>query len=293
MEFESSMDLTTQISEQFQLFLIATFISMMTFSYAWKKNFFHLGHTHYVVIHGLDVLKAFGYFILAQVVIVPAFTVVLFGLLYNQKMDNFMLTNREQAFVNMLAIFGGLSAVMGAFFSLHPYQRRDIWGHNSSWFHNILVGIATWFVSYPFVLAFNQFISIMVLIITKVQPIDQTAVKHFKHILNDPLLFFINGLGVVLIVPIAEELLFRGFLQSWLKEKFKDTKKGIVLASIVFAFFHFSPSQGISNIELISSLFVLSCFLGFIYERQKSLWASIGLHAFFNAMSLIMIIFED
>lgn len=288
-----TIDLATQIIEQFHLFLIAAFFSLITLTFAWKKGFFHLGHTHFVVIHALDVLKAFGYFILMQVIIIPALTVVIFSFFNYDNIDTLGLTMRQQAFVNMLAIFGGLGAVLLAFISLHPYQRRDIWGHNSEWLHNIFVGICTWFVSYPFVLAFNQLISIVVLLITKVPSIDQTAVRHFKNIMNDPALFLINGLGVVLIVPIAEELLFRGFLQSWIKEKLKDAKKGIVVASLIFAFFHFSPSQGITNIELISSLFVLSCFLGFIYERQKSLWASIGLHSFFNAMSLMMIIFEE
>jgi uncharacterized protein len=66
----------------------------------------------------------------------------------------------------------------------------------------------------------------------------------------------------------------------------------ILLASLIFAFFHFSYSQGIDNIEVITSLFVFSCFLGFVYERQQSLWASVGLHALFNAISVVLIVLE-
>ena len=63
-----------------------------------------------------------------------------------------------------------------------------------------------------------------------------------------------------------------------------------MIASLIFAAFHFSTSQGLNNIELLVSLFVLSCFLGFLYERQESLLASMALHATFNAISILAIL---
>ena len=89
---------------------------------------------------------------------------------------------------------------------------------------------------------------------------------------------------------ILEEFLFRGVLQNFLKKYFKRDVS-IIITSLVFAFFHYSPSQKLSNISIIGSLFVLACFLSFLYERQKSLFAPIFLHATFNAISIINLIF--
>src|SRR3989304_2390656 len=65
----------------------------------------------------------------------------------------------------------------------------------------------------------------------------------------------------------------------------------IFLAGLCFALFHLAPSQGLGNISLIVSLFAFSCYLGFIYEKRGSLFASIGLHMTFNAVSTFRILF--
>jgi membrane protease YdiL (CAAX protease family) len=64
----------------------------------------------------------------------------------------------------------------------------------------------------------------------------------------------------------------------------------IVFSSICFSAFHFSFSQGIGNISLLFSLFVFALFLGFIYERQGSLFASISLHMTLNIVSVARIL---
>ena len=57
-----------------------------------------------------------------------------------------------------------------------------------------------------------------------------------------------------------------------------------------FALFHFSSLQGVGNVSLILTLLVFGGFLGFIYERQSSLFASIGLHMTFNVASTLRIL---
>ncbi len=64
----------------------------------------------------------------------------------------------------------------------------------------------------------------------------------------------------------------------------------ISLSSMVFAFCHFALSQQIENIEILVSIFVLSLFLGYLYEREGNLWAPIGLHAMFNAVTFAVIL---
>jgi membrane protease YdiL (CAAX protease family) len=68
-------------------------------------------------------------------------------------------------------------------------------------------------------------------------------------------------------------------------------RNAILLSALCFALFHFAPSQGIGNISLVGSLFLFALFLGFIYERQASLFASVGLHMTFNTVSTFRILF--
>jgi membrane protease YdiL (CAAX protease family) len=68
------------------------------------------------------------------------------------------------------------------------------------------------------------------------------------------------------------------------------TKAAILLTSLAFALFHYSGSQEIGNVSLIASLFTFALFLGFIYEKQSSLFASIGLHMTFNLASALRIL---
>jgi membrane protease YdiL (CAAX protease family) len=106
--------------------------------------------------------------------------------------------------------------------------------------------------------------------------------------MENPVLFPIIVILISIVVPVLEELLFRGCLQSWISQKLGKIK-AILITSIVFALFHFSRSQGLSNLELFAALFVLSCYLGYLYERQQSLLAPIALHSIFNAISISML----
>lgn len=181
------------------------------------------------------------------------------------------------------------------FASLNKQTREAIWGSPSEIrgparnIKDFLVGGLTWIIAYPWIIVIGQFLAILIAAFYTGPLPDQAAVKHLKDIYEHPFLFGATSIAVATIIPFVEELLFRGFLQSWLKTTF-GRMQAIVLTSIIFASFHFSMSQGIENIEFIASLFLLSCFLGFIKERQRSLWASIGLHSTFNAISILMLI---
>jgi membrane protease YdiL (CAAX protease family) len=266
---------------------VALLLSLPLIAIAWKKGFFHFTPSALIPIRGADVFQAFALFIFVQVALMPAALFVLFSLTGEGVPQNLSLS--LQGWINVLNVEGTFLAIFIFYLSLSRSLRHQIWGDSSLWYRHLLIGITTWFLSYPIVLVFNQLMSLMVWVIFQQEPTAQVAVKNFAQILSHPFLFWTMTLVVTCIVPMVEELLFRGFLQSWLRRKFHSSLAAIALTSIIFAFFHYSTSQGVSNIELISSLFVLSCFLGYLYERQHSLWASIGLHGFFNGMSVLMI----
>lgn len=161
---------------------------------------------------------------------------------------------------------------------------------NNLLFKDIYIGIMSWVIAFPVIVALGHIVAFIVLKITLEprQVIDQVAVKYLKALYYDPLLFWTTAFAIAFVIPIAEELLFRGFLQTWIQEKL-GIKWAIFITSLLFAFMHFSSEQRYANWELLTSLFVLSCFLGFIYERQRTLWASISLHATFNTITILLI----
>lgn len=285
-------EVNEKLLEHFQVLEVSLFLCLAASYIAFKQGFFELTKIRHVPVKGKQVLLAFLAFIGFQILVVPALIVV-GSVIFEGQRPNFALMSTEmKGWFNVFSLFGGAFGVLLAFLTLPKDQRLAIWGHSTNWLKDIMQGCLSWLVSYPFAMVLGQLTAILVLLFSGQFSVDQIAVREFKRIVAYPSLFTVTSLGIIFIVPCVEELLFRGYLQSWLKTKIKNTYIAIVVTSIVFALFHFSPAQKLTNIELAVSLFILSCFLGFLYEKKKSLWASIGLHASFNAVSVLMIIVD-
>jgi len=158
--------------------------------------------------------------------------------------------------------------------------------------YDLCLGSLTWILGFPTVIAVGQLADFVVELLFGPQEFEQLAVRYLKNSLNSPELLVLALLTILVVAPIIEEFLFRGTLQNWLKRHL-GMKASILLASLCFALFHLSASQGLGNISLAISLFVFALFLGFVYEKQGSLFASIGLHATFNAVSTLRILFAQ
>lgn len=155
---------------------------------------------------------------------------------------------------------------------------------------DIGIGALTWLIAFPPVAAIGEFLDLLIYSFLGVQSYEQVAVRYLKRSITSIEAMIIPLLTILIAAPIIEEFLFRGCLQTYLKQKM-GIKAAIALSSLCFALFHFAPSQGIGNISLLVSLFIFALFLGFIYERQASLFASISLHVTFNTLSTVRIIF--
>ena len=87
-------------------------------------------------------------------------------------------------------------------------------------------------------------------------------------------------LFAAVIVPVFEEMLFRGFMQSALRSVSVTPWTVIIFTSTFFALMH------IPNYTHMPALFVLSCGLGYAYERSGSLLRPILMHIFFNGFNI-------
>src|SRR5690606_35292155 len=78
-------------------------------------------------------------------------------------------------------------------------------------------GASTWLIAYPLVGAISQVLSLFMLFFYQGPQIDQVAVKHLKDAMEFPWLLWTSVVLIATLVPFLEEVLFRGFLQSWLR----------------------------------------------------------------------------
>ncbi|HEY0443266.1 MAG TPA: type II CAAX endopeptidase family protein, partial [Candidatus Limnocylindrales bacterium] len=101
-------------------------------------------------------------------------------------------------------------------------------------------------------------------------------------------------LAGAVVAPIGEEILFRGVsTTAWVRSY--GVRAGIVRGAVFFALAHVllvsAPSVG-EGIALAIVGFVgrvpIALVLGWVFVRRGSLYASIGLHAAFNAVLLIL-----
>lgn len=166
-----------------------------------------------------------------------------------------------------------------------PLIKRD-----NSYLYDILIGFSTWFVAFPIIVAVNTLCEYIIDIFAKAADVEQVAVKFLKINSNSFFPLMIVLFMIIVSAPLIEEFLFRGCLQNYLRKKY-GVKVAIIVTSLFFSAMHFAVSQSLSNISLILSLFVFSIYLGFVYEKTRSLLSCITLHMTFNAISAVRIVF--
>lgn len=98
--------------------------------------------------------------------------------------------------------------------------------------------------------------------------------------------FVLNFLMVVIGAPIIEELLFRGFLFSQLKDTKLGINGSIVLTSLIWTSIH-----GQYEFLLLVPLFSLGLLLGYLMHKFNSLYLVIIVHAVHNLQATLFIEF--
>ncbi len=116
---------------------------------------------------------------------------------------------------------------------------------------------------------------------------DQKQELGFDTVVSagDKIMTFIS---LVILPPLAEETLFRGFLFTGLRQKFSFWPAAIVV-SVIFASLHLAQSsEGILWVAGIDTL-VLSVILCWLREKTGNLWAGIFVHAFKNGIAFVVL----
>lgn len=111
---------------------------------------------------------------------------------------------------------------------------------------------------------------------------SQDSVQAFQKS-KDPAARALMIVAAVVVAPLVEETIFRGFIYGVLK-RFTDGCFAALCSALLFAVVHF-------HIGSLLPLTVLALLLCLAYERTGSLLVPMGLHALFNAASLVALLF--
>ena len=92
--------------------------------------------------------------------------------------------------------------------------------------------------------------------------------------------FWLKIASVGIIIPIQEELMYRGLIYKNIEQRY-DHIKAAVISSTVFAVMHMNLSQGIYA-------FLMGFVLAFIYQKTKNIYACITFHCSANIFAVFV-----
>tara|TARA_B100000949_G_scaffold81061_1_gene72463 strand:- start:176 stop:685 length:510 start_codon:yes stop_codon:yes gene_type:complete len=100
-------------------------------------------------------------------------------------------------------------------------------------------------------------------------------------IIDSTLIGLLLAITVVILAPLGEEILFRGFLQKLLEESWQDITRAVLITSLFFAFIHMNPVW-------VIQIYFLGVVLGYLAWRTGSILTSLILHSLNNGTALIL-----
>jgi membrane protease YdiL (CAAX protease family) len=147
--------------------------------------------------------------------------------------------------------------------------------------NNIKWGMKRYFLTIP-VIMLAGFIINMVANYYGIVPEMQDVVRWILEEKSVFVLFSLIFLGII-VAPVIEEIMFRGFLQPALKNVL-GRKYAIIASASVFAAVHM-------DVYAFLQIFILGVLLGYLYERTQTLAASIVAHILHNSLTLIFLLY--
>lgn len=106
--------------------------------------------------------------------------------------------------------------------------------------------------------------------------------------------FLVNLIAGAIVAPIGEEILFRGFsTTAWLADM--APTRAVIRGALFFAAVHVLGLSGTEAGPAIAVAFVafavrvpVGIALGWLFARNRSIWVTIGLHATFNGILIVL-----
>jgi membrane protease YdiL (CAAX protease family) len=154
------------------------------------------------------------------------------------------------------------------------------------------IGVVGFLVAFPIAQGSGMVLSWLQEVLTNVVPEDvaHDTLKALQDAPSDRWSLLVMVL-VVLAAPIVEEFSYRGLVQQGFRRLGGNRVGAVLLTSVLFVFMHIPVVPNASILPAVTTLLLLSLFLGWIYERTGRLIAPIIAHGLFNATNLALMEF--
>lgn len=119
-------------------------------------------------------------------------------------------------------------------------------------------------------------------------PVEQFMldVKSAGNSVDMGILIFVS---ICLVIPIVEELIFRGWFFSQIAETKLGNIGALILSTIIFALIHSQYEQ----ISTFIMLLLLSLLLGYVRYKSNNISYSIAIHIIFNSLAIITLFYQS
>ena len=97
---------------------------------------------------------------------------------------------------------------------------------------------------------------------------------------------YISAFLAIIIAPLTEELMFRGFMKKFIKNDILF----IILSSLIFGGLHIMQSENLSQILFIIPYSILGFAFALNYVKTKNIASNIFLHSAWNSIAIIAMI---
>ncbi|MEY2427602.1 MAG: protease family protein [Verrucomicrobiota bacterium] len=188
----------------------------------------------------------------------------------------------EQMLIATLSFQGATILLVGLLLREHQVSWSEAFGFTNRAPHAVLLGLIALGLALPVLLGMQWMIVELMQRIPHfpVKPVEQQAVQTLRIATSwvDRLAL---GAVTILLVPVGEEMLFRGVLYPWIKQS-GFPRLAVWGTSLVFAAIH-------QNMVAFLPLLVLALLFTGLYERTNNLLAPISAHAAFNAVNFAVL----
>lgn len=168
-----------------------------------------------------------------------------------------------------------LIAIVLSFLILRARNPLDLFGLRGVGFtHNLSAACVGLLAAMPAVYFIHSLCLLLLGADAEPQPLLQFLAQNSS--LQDRLLLIVTAL---VLAPVAEELIFRGYVFGVLR-RYTGRWWAMVVSALVFSAIH-------AHIPSLAGLFVLAVALTLVYEGTGSLWAPILMHSLFNGITVV------
>jgi membrane protease YdiL (CAAX protease family) len=188
-------------------------------------------------------------------------------------------------FMNALFFQAAAMVLTGIFIRDHQMTWTEAFGWNNHWRRAVLLGVVAACVFMPVACALQQVSAkLMTLPHLGLKPEEQQTVQAIRAT-GTAFYRVLFAVITILLVPPAEEILFRGIAYPFLKRT-GHPRLALWGTALFFAAIHL-------NMLAFLPLLALALLLTWLYERTNNLLAPILAHSMFNALNFALLYLQE